>query len=71
MTDLLHQVIATIHSPYKEKFAVPRQPGLVPSAKAELEILAPFDDINAFNGLEEFSHLWLVFSFHKNTFSWF
>ena len=58
--------IATIHSPYKEKFAVPRQPGLVPSAKAKLEILPPYDDINAFSGLQAFSHLWLVFVFHKN-----
>ncbi|TEW54557.1 tRNA (N6-threonylcarbamoyladenosine(37)-N6)-methyltransferase TrmO [Psychromonas sp. RZ22] len=59
--------LAILHSPYKEKFAVPRQPGLVPSAKAELEILPPYDDINAFNGLEVFSHLWLIFEFHKNT----
>jgi len=66
MTSFNHQVIAIIHSPYKEKFAVPRQPGLVASAKAQLEILAPYDDINAFNGLEAFSHLWLVFEFHKN-----
>lgn len=66
MNHLAHHVIATLHSPYKEKFAVPRQPGLVPSAKAELEILPPYDDINAFNGLDEFSHLWLMFSFHKN-----
>jgi tRNA-Thr(GGU) m(6)t(6)A37 methyltransferase TsaA len=58
--------IGFIHSPYKEKFAVPRQAGLVPSAKAELEILPPYNDINAFLGLEEFSHLWLVFIFHKN-----
>lgn len=66
MNNLSYDVIATIHSPYKEKFAVPRQPGLVPSAKAELEMLPPYDDINAFNGLDEFSHLWLIFSFHKN-----
>ncbi len=59
--------IGYIHSPYKEKFAVPRQPGLVPSATAELEIAAPYDDINAFSGLESFSHLWLVFIFHKNS----
>lgn len=58
--------IATIHSPYKEKFAVPRQPGLVPSAVALLEIHSPYDDINAFSGLEDFSHLWLTFIFHKN-----
>lgn len=66
MNLLSYNVIATLHSPYKEKFAVPRQPGLVPSAKAELEILPPYNDINAFNGLEDFSHLWLMFSFHKN-----
>lgn len=60
------QPIAKIHSPYKEKFAVPRQPGLVPSAIARLEMLPPFDDINAFVGLEEFSHLWLSFIFHEN-----
>lgn len=67
MINLNHTVIAILHSPYKEKFAVPRQPGLVPSAEAELEILPPYDDINAFNGLDDFSHLWLMFSFHKNT----
>ncbi|MCG6202720.1 tRNA (N6-threonylcarbamoyladenosine(37)-N6)-methyltransferase TrmO [Psychromonas antarctica] len=58
--------IGFIHSPYKEKFAVPRQSGLVPSAKAELEILPPYNDMNAFLGLESFTHLWLVFVFHKN-----
>ena len=66
MINLTHHVIGILHSPYKEKFAVPRQPGLVPSATAELEIMTPYDDINAFSGLDEFSHLWLVFSFHKN-----
>jgi tRNA-Thr(GGU) m(6)t(6)A37 methyltransferase TsaA len=64
--DLIFDSIAVVHSPYKEKFAVPRQPGMVPAAKALLEILPPYDDINAFAGLEEFSHLWLVFIFHKN-----
>ncbi|WP_413694145.1 TrmO family methyltransferase domain-containing protein [Psychromonas sp. KJ10-2] len=66
MVNAQHTIIGTVHSPYKEKFAVPRQPGLVPSATAELEILPPFNDINAFNGLDEFSHLWLIFTFHKN-----
>lgn len=67
LVDTQFNSIGFIHSPYKEKFAVPRQPGLVPSAKAELEVLPPYDDINAFLGLESFSHLWLVFIFHKNT----
>lgn len=59
--------IAIVHSPFKEKFAVPRQPDLVKSAKAKLEVLPPYDDINAFTGLHEYSHIWLVFSFHKNS----
>lgn len=66
MNNFSLEPIAFIHSPYKEKFAVPRQPGLVPSANALLEILPPYNDINAFSGLEEFSHLWLMFIFHKN-----
>lgn len=66
MNNTSFSTIAKIHSPYKEKFAVPRQPGLVPSGKAKIEILPPYDDINAFSDLEGFSHLWLVFIFHKN-----
>jgi len=66
MSSFSFTTIATIHSPYKEKFAVPRQPGLVPSAIALLEIHSPYNDINAFSGLEDFSHLWLTFVFHKN-----
>ena len=66
MNNITFSTIAKIHSPYKEKFAVPRQPGLVPSAKAQIEILPPYDDINAFSDLVGFSHIWLVFVFHKN-----
>ena len=66
MNNLTFSAIATIHSPYKEKFAVPRQPGLVSTAKAKIEILPPYDDINAFSDLVGFSHIWLMFVFHKN-----
>ena len=66
MSNISFTPIAKIHSPYKEKFAVPRQPSLVPSAKAKIEILPPYDDINAFSDLIGFSHIWLVFVFHKN-----
>ncbi len=57
--------IGTIHSPYKEKFAVPRQPGLVTSAKGYIELLSPYDNPDAFAGIEGFSHLWLIFVFHQ------
>ncbi len=59
--------IGIIHSPYKEKFAIPRQPGLVSAAKATLELLPPYNNIDCVRGLEEFSHLWLSFRFHKTS----
>jgi len=56
--------IGTIHSCYGEKFGIPRQPGLVKSATATLEL--PRDMLDAVRGLEEFSHLWIVFVFHRS-----
>lgn len=56
--------IGVIHSCFKEKFGIPRQPGLVPQASAEIEIFPPYDDVNAFNSLETFSHIWVIFIFH-------
>ncbi|SFR09953.1 MULTISPECIES: tRNA (N6-threonylcarbamoyladenosine(37)-N6)-methyltransferase TrmO [unclassified Enterobacter] len=56
--------IGVIRSPYKEKFAVPRQPGLVKS-HGELHFIAPYNQADAVRGLEAFSHLWVVFVFHQ------
>lgn len=57
--------IGVICSPYKEKFAVPRQPGLVKSASGELRLLPPYNQADAVRGLEGFSHLWVLFVFHQ------
>lgn len=57
--------IAHIRTPYKEKFAIPRQPGLVTQARGQIHFVAPFDDINCFRGIENYSHLWLLFHFHQ------
>ena len=56
--------IATIHSPFREKFATPRQPGLVSSVTATIEFYPDFATPEAVRGLEGFSHLWLIFLFH-------
>jgi tRNA-Thr(GGU) m(6)t(6)A37 methyltransferase TsaA len=56
--------IGLIHSCFKEKFGIPRQSGLVTAARAMLEILPPFDQNEAFKGLEDFSHVWVIFVFH-------
>lgn len=61
------QPIGIIHSPFKEKFAVPRQPGLVNSLEVELELLPPYNQQGTVRGLEDFSHVWLIFFFHQNS----
>ncbi|CDG88532.1 tRNA (N6-threonylcarbamoyladenosine(37)-N6)-methyltransferase TrmO [Xenorhabdus bovienii] len=65
MADFHFTQIGTIHSPYKEKFAIPRQPGLVEDGTGQLELLAPYNQIDAVRGLEQFSHLWIIFVFHQ------
>jgi tRNA-Thr(GGU) m(6)t(6)A37 methyltransferase TsaA len=57
--------IGTIHSCYGAKFGIPRQPGLVQSATATLELLPPYNTAEALRGLEEFTHIWVLFIFHQ------
>ena len=59
--------IGVIHSCFKEKFGIPRQPGLAPLARAQLELLPPYDDPAALEGLAQSSHIWLQFVFHANS----
>ncbi len=65
MTAFTFNQIGVISSPYKEKFAVPRQPGLVEDGGGELQLLPPYNQPEAVRGLVDFSHLWLVFVFHQ------
>lgn len=58
--------IGIIHSCFKEKFGIPRQPGLAPLARATLELLPPYDDPCALEGLQDCSHIWVQFVFHAN-----
>ncbi|MGV6395868.1 tRNA (N6-threonylcarbamoyladenosine(37)-N6)-methyltransferase TrmO [Pseudomonas caspiana] len=56
--------IGFVRSCFKEKFAIPRQPQLAPAARGVLELVAPFDHPDAVQGLEQVSHVWLLFMFH-------
>ena len=56
--------IGVIHSCFKDKFGVPRQPGLVSVANAWLELFVPYNRAEAFSGLDGFSHIWITFVFH-------
>lgn len=57
--------IGIIHSCFTEKFGIPRQPGMVTSARAQLEFLPPFNRQEMVRGLEQFSHIWVHFCFHE------
>jgi len=63
MTEYNFTPIATIHSCYKEKFGIPRQPGLVASP-AVIEVEAGYSQEEAFREIESFSHIWVIFVFH-------
>jgi len=56
--------IGTIRSPFREKFGIPRQPGLAPHALSRLVLAAPCASPDCVEGLEGFSHIWLIFVFH-------
>jgi len=58
--------IGMIRSCYGEKFGIPRQPGLVRSATATLELLPPYNTTEALRGLDAFSHVWIIFVFHQS-----
>jgi tRNA-Thr(GGU) m(6)t(6)A37 methyltransferase TsaA len=55
-----------MESCYKDKFGTPRQPGLVAKSWARLKIRADLQPEQALEGLEGFSHVWLIWIFHQN-----
>lgn len=56
--------IATLRTCYTDKFGVPRQSGLVPSAWGVVEFEPAYRRAEAVRGIEDFSHLWLITQFH-------
>ena len=58
------KVIAHIHTDFPEKFGVPRQSGLV-SATGKIIFEPEYRSIDAFKGLEGYSHLWLIWQFSQ------
>lgn len=58
-------IIGHIHTDFSEKFGIPRQSGLVEELKASIIFLPEYRQPEAFRGLEEFSHIWILWQFHK------
>lgn len=59
-------VIAYLRSPYAEKFGVPRQAELAPHVVSEIRFEPAFRLPECVRGLEQFSHIWLIWGFHCN-----
>lgn len=60
------KIIGHIHTDFPEKFGIPRQSGLVPELKGYIVMEPEYRNPNAFRGLEEFSHLWLLWKFSRS-----
>ena len=58
------KVIARIENDYTTKFGVPRQSGLVEGLVSDVVFEPEYRVAEALRGLEEFSHVWLIWGFH-------
>ena len=59
------KVIAKIHTEFPTKFGIPRQSGIIESLKGTIVFEPEYRNPEAIRGLEEFSHLWLIWEFSE------
>lgn len=59
--------IAHICSNFPTKFGIPRQSGIVTSLKSTIVFEPEFRNPEALRGLEEFSHIWLIWEFSQSS----
>ena len=62
-TGLTLKIIARIRTDFPTKFGIPRQSGLVEELKGTILFAPEYQNPDALRGLEEFSHLWLIWEF--------
>ena len=63
--ELKMKIVARIHTDFPTKFGIPRQSGLVEELKSTLVFEPEYRDENALRGIEQFSHLWLIWQFSE------
>jgi len=66
MNELTLTSVATIESCYRDRFAVPRQPLLVEQAWSFIRLHPKVQPELSLQGLEGYSHVWVIFGFHLN-----
>ena len=65
MKDITMQIIARIKSDFQTKFGIPRQSGLVKTLQSTIIFEPVFRNDDALRGLEDFSHLWIIWQFSE------
>ena len=58
--------IAKISCDFPDKFVIPRQSGLIDGLEATIIFEPEYRDPNSLRGIEEWSHLWLIWQFSEN-----
>ena len=59
------KIIAHIENDFSIKFGIPRQSGLVNSLRSRIVFAPEYRNPDAFRGLEDFSHVWLIWEFSQ------
>ncbi|MBP3421651.1 MAG: tRNA (N6-threonylcarbamoyladenosine(37)-N6)-methyltransferase TrmO [Lachnospiraceae bacterium] len=65
MQEQTFKIIAKIHTDFPEKFGIPRQSGLVKGAKGVIKFEPEYRSVEAFRGLEGYSHIWVLWGFSE------
>ncbi len=66
MNEITIEPVARIRTDFPGKFGVPRQAGIAAELEGTIEFEKGYSDREAVRGIEEFSHLWLIWGFSEN-----
>ncbi|MEH6444067.1 MAG: tRNA (N6-threonylcarbamoyladenosine(37)-N6)-methyltransferase TrmO [Oceanospirillaceae bacterium] len=70
-TAFTFNAIGVIKSPFKEKFGIPRQPGLTPDIISSIHLYKDYNSAQTLDALKSTSHLWILFVFSESyDFGW-
>lgn len=60
------EIIARIYNDFDEKFGIPRQSGLAEHVISRIVFEPEYRNPHALRGLEEYSHIWLIWQFSEH-----
>lgn len=59
------EIIGHVYTDFNEKFGIPRQSNLIPDLKGKIVFEKKYRQVEAFNGLEDYEYIWILFQFDK------